>query len=158
MENKGKRFEEHFKEDWLKTFPKTFFYRIIDQQTGYVGSTNLCDFLCFVQGKLYLIETKSHLGNTFPWDSFPQYERMISRAGMEGIRSGVVLWMRDHDLIVYLPVTFIKYLKDNGYKSFNVKMLKDEVLNKMFYVIPSTKMTTYMRSDYSLMLNLKEGE
>lgn len=65
--------------------------------------------------------------------------------------------MIDHDVVVYLPISFITYLKENNYKSFNVKMLDDEELAKKFIKIPSIKKRVFLDSDYSCLCNLEEG-
>lgn len=67
MINKGKKFEEKFKEDWKRTFPQSVILRLADQQSRYYGaSSNPCDFICFVNNNLFFIECKTHKGNTFP--------------------------------------------------------------------------------------------
>lgn len=65
-DNKGKLFEKHFKSDWEKSFPGTFIYRLQDSMGGFKGISNICDFICFNNGNLYLIECKKHKGNTLP--------------------------------------------------------------------------------------------
>ena len=59
--------------------------------------------------------------------------------------------------MLYLPMSFIKYLKENDYKSFNVKMVNDEKLNSMFKVIPSVKRRVFLDSDYSCLTELPEN-
>ena len=159
--NKGKQFESKLRENYKQSFPHGFIYRVPDQMSGYKYSNNLSDFIAFNKGDqsslLFLLEAKSHEGNTFPWSAFSQYDKLLAYAGTPGIRAGVVLWMIQYDVVVYLPVIFIKYLKDNDYKSFNVKMLKDENLNKMFLILPSTKKRVFLDTDYSSLMLLPEG-
>ena len=62
--NRGKDFEERFKEDWDKCFPGTLIFRLKDQMNGFKQtSQNPCDFIGF-PGKdtLFMIECKSHNG------------------------------------------------------------------------------------------------
>lgn len=155
---KGKQFEKIFKISWLAAFPKSFIFRVPDQVSGYkTYSQNICDFICYNNPLLYLIECKSHQGNTFPLVNLTQYDKLVAKVGIKGVRAGVVLWMIDHDVVVYLPISFITYLKENDYKSFNVKMLDDEELNKKFIKIPSVKKRVFLDSDYSCLCNLEEG-
>ena len=155
---KGKQFEKIFKQNWLQAFPKSFLFRVPDQLSGYkTYSQNLCDYICYNHPILYLIEAKSHQGNTFPLVNLTQYDKLVAKVGIKGVRAGVVLWMIDHDVVVYLPISFITYLKENNYKSFNVKMLDDEELNKKFIKIPSIKKRVFLDSDYSCLCNLEEG-
>ena len=49
MANLGKKFEDNVKKDWVRTFPKSFFIRLPDQQSRYFGqSGNICDYIGFV--------------------------------------------------------------------------------------------------------------
>ena len=63
-QNKGKVWEEKFKQDWKKTFPGTFIFRLKDQMTGYKETSgNPCDFLCYPgENKLFMVECKEHKG------------------------------------------------------------------------------------------------
>lgn len=157
MKNRGKDFEKKFREDFLKNPKCVFIYRIPDQLSGYKGSsTNICDFIVYNDSKLYLIETKSHNGNTWPFSSFPQYNRMVEYVGKPGIRVGVVLWLVDKDTVVYLPLNTIKEMILEGKKSFNIKDLQNE--NYRVILIPSKKKRIFMDSDYSILDDLQEGD
>ena len=68
----------------------------------------------------------------------------------------MVLWMIDHDKVVYLPVSTVTKMKNNGEKSFNIKMLTDKSYN--IIEIPSEKKRVYLDSDYTVLMNLKDGE
>lgn len=75
--NKGKKFEEQVREDLGKTFPNSFILRLPDQQSGYYGSSkNICDFILYVNGTLFLLECKSHKGNTFPLSNLTQFGKL----------------------------------------------------------------------------------
>jgi hypothetical protein len=47
-------------------------------------------------------------------------------------------------------------MKNNGEKSFNIKMLTDKSYN--IIEIPSEKKRVYLDSDYTVLMNLKDGE
>lgn len=157
MKNRGKDFEKKFKEDFSKNPNCHFIYRIPDQLSGYKGSaTNICDFLIYNNTKLYLIETKSHNGNTWHFCNFPQYVKMKDYVGNLGIRVGVVLWMIDKDTVLYLPVKTITQMKADNKKSFNIKDLQNDTYR--IFTIPSKKKRVFMDSDYSILDNLQEGD
>ena len=137
--SRAKQFENKFKEDWLK-LPNAFVLRLPDQQSGYRGSsTNPCDFICYSYPNLFLLELKSHEGNVFPFSAFRQYDKLkdIESLKIDGVKVGVILWMIDHDKLLYIPIdTFIK-LKNDDKKSFNIKYLESK---EYFSVeIPSNK-------------------
>jgi len=69
-----KKFEAFFKKNWIDTVPESFIYRLNDQMSGYMGSSNISDFICYKKPELFLIECKAHAGNTFPFSAFRQYE------------------------------------------------------------------------------------
>lgn len=155
--NRGKNFENQFKKCWKNSFPSSFVYRLNDQMSGYkISSRNICDFICFNGGILYLIECKSHTGNTFPIVNLTQYEKLKGKIGIPGVRAGVVIWFIDHKKVAYVPIsTFVK-LKEDGKKSFNIKMLGSEEYFSL--EIPGKVKRLFIDSDYSVLKNLEDGQ
>lgn len=152
--NRGKQFEHKFAEDITKTFKNCVLIRLPDQQSGYrISSQNLCDFLFFVYPILYCIELKSHKGNTFPFTCLPQYEKLTAKVGIKGVRAGVVLWMIDHDLVLYVPISTITKMKNDGKKSVNVK----DIDNYHIIKIPGVKKRVFIECDYRCLKDLEEG-
>ena len=152
--NRGKQFEEQFKKDFFKTFPDGFILRLPDQMSGYKSySQNPCDFICFIHGKLFLIECKSHKGASLPFDAITQYDKLVSYDNIPGVYIGVVIWLYDKDKVLYAPINLIKQLKQEGKKSIGIKAL-DEYPNLI--EIPSNKKRVLMESDYSILLTLDE--
>lgn len=155
MTSRGKQFEEKFKTDWMKSFPGGLLYRLPDQLSGYKStSRNLCDFIGFNLNTLYLIECKSHRGASIPMGNITQYDKLKEKIGLTGVRAGVVLWLVDKDIVMYIPMATVKQLKESGEKSIGIRHLEDYNI----YVVPSVKKRVFMDSDYSLLLNLKDGE
>lgn len=153
--NYGKEFEQKFKEDWMKTFPNGLLYRLPDQLSGYKNtSRNLCDFIGFNLNTLYLIECKSHRGASIPIANITQYDKLKDKVGIKGVRAGVVLWLIDKDIVMYVPMSTITQLKKDEEKSIGIRHLNDYNIIQ----IPSTKKRVFMDSDYSILLNLKDGE
>lgn len=152
----AKTFEERFKEDWIKSFPNSFIMRIPDQVSmKKETSKNVCDFVCYNQPTLFLVECKSHKEASIPFTKIPQYERMIEFVGITGVRAGVVLWLRDKDRVFYIPISTIKKMKEDGQKSVGLRSLKE---GYKIIEIPSTKRRVYMESDYSCLMFLEDGE
>ena len=156
--NRGKQFEYKISEDIQKCFgDKCFWIRLNDQMSGYkTVSQNLCDFILFNIDKLILIEAKSCKGNTFPLTNLSQYEKLKYKVGIPGVRAGVFLWFIEHKRVAYVPISTITKLKEDGKKSVNVKMLDSNEYN--IKVIPSITKRVFPDCDYSILMELQDGE
>lgn len=147
--NRGKKFEQQFKKDWVAAFPQSFILRLPDQQSGYFGtSKNLCDFICFTNKTLFLIECKTVRGNTFPISSLTQLDYLSSMIA-EDIIPGVVIWFYEKDKVLFVPIKEVMLMRQNNLKSVNIKMLNDSTYK--IIDIPSVKLKTFMRSDYTIL-------
>jgi len=153
--NKGKEFEEEFRKDFKKSFPNSFLLRLPDQQSQYYGgSSNPCDFITYADDKLFLVECKSCLGNTFSFTNLRQYDKLKDYRNLPGVHACVILWMIDHDEVLYIPICAVTACKQDNLKSFNVKTTdrnKYEIIN-----VPSIKKRTFMASDYTFLKQLPE--
>lgn len=153
--DRGKEFEDRFRKDWLETFPESFLYRIPDQMSQYKGtSSNPCDFLAYMDGILYMIECKSHAGASMPFSEMPQHERLLEFGGIKGVRRGFILWLYEKDWIKYIPEETITQMKKDGEKSVGLRH------DGKYHMIdiPSKKLRVFMKSDYTILKDLKEGE
>ena len=155
-QNRGKQFEVKLQEDIKKSFDgQCFLMRIPDQMNGYKSaSKNLCDFILFIKGQLFLIEAKTILGNTFPITNFTQFDKLMSIPDVRGVHRGVVIWFQDHSRVVYVPLLTIAKMKADGKKSVNIKKIDEE--GYAYVNIPSTPKRVFLDSDYSVLLNLPE--
>ena len=155
-QSRGKQFEVKFKEDWKKSFPGGTIDRLYDNMSGYVAVTNISDFIAYNYPNIFYIECKSIEGNTFPWSNLSQFEKLKSKIGIKGVRTGVVLWFRDHNKVWYVPISTIVKMKEEGKKSINAfKSIKE---GYRIVEIPSVPKRIFLDSDYSCLLNLEEGE
>lgn len=149
--NKGKKFEEQVREDLGKTFPNSFILRLPDQQSGYYGSSkNICDFILYVNGTLFLLECKSHKGNTFPLSNLTQFGKLQQYKNISGVKPGVILWFIDHDVVCWVPINTVLYYVDQGKKSINIKDLDSD--EYAIYKLDSEKKRTYLKTDYRKLL------
>ena len=57
--------------------------------------------------------------------------------------------MIDHDCIVFIPISTVKQLKDEGKKSFNIK---DIDKGYKLTIIPTVKRRTFLTADYTKLL------
>lgn len=149
--NYGKKFEARVKADF-EAIPGMSIDRIYDQMSGYKTISNISDFIAYCYPHIYYIECKSHKGNTFPLQCLTQYEKLITKVRYPGVRVGVLLWFIDHDKLLYIPIrTFTKLYKDRK-KSFNINMIGDK--KYLSVDIPTKKLRTFLRGDYTVLLNI----
>lgn len=147
----GKQFEDKFKSDWEKSFPDGTIIRLYDQMSGYkTVSQNICDFIGYARGTLFLMECKTIKGNTFPLANLKQYDKLITKKDVKGAITGVFLWFYEHEnCILFVPITTFEKLKLDDKKSFNVKMIDGDDYPSIR--IPSVKKRTFYDSDYSVI-------
>lgn len=153
--NYGKAFEMKLKEDFLKVDGSTI-DRLHDPVGGFHGISNVSDFIGYIYPNIFYLECKSHNGNTFPLANLTQFDKLKEKVEIPGVRAGVVIWFIEHKKVVYVPIsTFIK-LKEDGKKSFNIKMLGD---SKYFSLeIPGKIKRLFIDSDYSILKTLEDGQ
>lgn len=154
--NRGKQFESKFKLDWQAAFPDGEIDRLVDSVSGYKAITNVCDFIGYNFPNMFYLECKSCLGNTFPLSNLTQYDKLKEKVGKKGIRTGVVLWMIDHDVVLYVPISTIMQMKADGKKSVNIKML--QAADYKIIQIPSEKKRVFLDSDYTVLMQLEDGD
>ena len=144
-QNQGKKFEKQFEKDWKDSFLQPFLLRLKDNTSGYFGSSrNPSDFIAYQDGLLFLLECKSHDGNTFPFSKLTQYDDLASYEGIPGVEPGLILWMKEHDRVMFFPISTISAMMSNGDKSINVRKL-DGV---DYLELPSTKKRVFMKTRY----------
>lgn len=153
--NRGKQFEAKVAEDLAKVSDFSV-ERLPDQMSGYRGSKNTCDYLCYKYPHFYYIECKTTNENTFPLSALTQYDALLARKGRKGVRSGVLLWFVKHDTVVYVPIATFEQIKNDGLKSVNIKMLNDDTYRLI--VVPSIKKRVFLDSDYTILSSLQEGD
>lgn len=151
--NYGKEFEIKFKEDFLKLENSTI-DRLYDVTTGYKSITQIADYIGYVYPNIFYCECKSHKGASIPIGNITQYDKLKDKIGIPGVRAGVILWLIEKDKVLYIPMSTVKQLKEQGEKSIGIRHLGLYNIKE----IPSIKKRVFMDSDYSILLNLKDGE
>ena len=152
-QNLGKKFEEKFKNDWLK-IPNSSIDRLYDTMNGYKTISQVSDFIGYVFPNIFYLECKSINGNTFPITNLTQYSKLVKKVGIKGVRVGVIIWYKEHERVIYVPISTLTEMIKDGKKSVNIK----EIDNYRIVEIPSKLKRTFLDSDYSVLLDLEEGE
>lgn len=153
--NRGKQWESKLKEDFSK-MSGAYIYRVPDQLGGMKGQTGICDFIAYKFPKIFFIEAKTILGNTFPLTNFTQFDKLMSIPNIQGVHRGVMLWFQDHQRVLYVPLLTIAKMKQDGKKSVNIRTIDSdgyEYLN-----VPSVQKRVFLDSDYSVMMELPDND
>lgn len=152
--NRGKSFELKVRED-LKKVPGISIDRLTDSMSGYYNVKNISDLIFYRYPFICYGEIKSHLGNTFPLANLTQYEKLLTKKDIKGVRAGVILWFIEHDKVLWVPIKTFERAKQDGLKSISVKMdfEKYNILE-----IPSVKRRVFLDSDYSYLFRVWEKE
>lgn len=136
----GKEFERQVYKDFSRV-PDVSIDRIPDQVTRYKGSSqNICDFIVFKYdqfswSRLIYLECKSTHGASLSIYSEPkadkdgvlhgfygnirdnQWEGMLEKSKIPGVRAGVLIWFVDKDVTLYVPISVLEKLRQDGHKS-----------------------------------------
>lgn len=153
--NYGKDFERKFKEDFLK-IPDSTLDRLPDIMSGYKSIKGICDFIGYIYPNIYYLECKSVHGNTFPLTSLTQYDKMLPKTKVKGVRTGVIIWFVDHSKVVYVPISSVERMRQDNIKSVNIKMLAGSEYS--IFEMPSSKKRVFLDTDYSKLKTLEEGQ
>ena len=117
---------------------------------GYKSVANVGDFICYKYPNLFVIDCKSIQGNTLPFSDLRQFDKMVTYKGITGVHLGFIVWFVDHDRVLWIPVQTMEKIKNEGLKSFNIRKMTDPA-DYFFLEIPSYKMRSFMKSDYSYL-------
>lgn len=150
-----KAFEEHFKNEWIKAFPEGDILRLYDVSMGYANISNVSDYVGYEYPNMFYLECKVHAGASIPFTKISQYDKLIKKAGIKGVRAGVVLYLYDKEKVYYIPARTIKQMKEDGKKSVGLKAVEE---GYKIIEIPSIKKRVFMDSDFSVLANLEEGD
>jgi len=154
--NRGKAFEDKFKADFTKSLgPEATIDRLYDSTSGWRIS-NISDFIAYFYPYIFYIECKSKEGNTFPFSNLTQYEDLLVKVGKKGVRAGVVIWFIDHDKVIYVPISSITKMKEDGKKSINIRTIDED--GYKYFNVPSTKKRVFLDSNYCILMETEEGD
>ena len=178
--NRGKKFEDIVKQAFERV-PEVSVDRLHDQTTGYLGASNICDFIVYRKPFEYYIECKSVHGNTLSIHSIPkadksgvlhgfygnitdtQWDGLLEKSKIPGVTAGVMCWWVDKDVTLFLPIQILVDAREMGHKSvrydFNfgkVVMGDDFRIAKTIRVVPVIGTKKRVFFDYDMEQFLKE--
>lgn len=151
-DNVGKQAELKIKE-WLDRPVEGYsFDRIPDQQTGFFGSSNICDFVLFKSPNQYYIESKATWHDRWEFASISpkQYEGLLYKSWIQNVFGYVIVLFAEHKRAFIFDIQDIHALIESGKKSVNIKKIdKWEIPYKEIKTIPNNrkKLLDYDKED-----------
>lgn len=161
MTNRGKDFEGEVRNS-IEKVDGVYILRLYDPQGGYLSVANPCDFIAYKKPTMYMLECKSHKGNTLPiYSNDPkkkygvftntQWEGMLN-ASEKGIVAGAIVWWIDRDVTKFIPIDVLQHYRDMGMKSIRY----DDPFSAIF-PIKGTKKRIYFDYDFTEFFNIFGG-
>ena len=166
--NRGKDFEGQVYDGFAK-LPVSI-DRLPDPMAGYAGVKNICDYIVYQYPYQFYLECKSCYGNTMSIHSNDpkkkygnitnnQWEGLLEKSKIPGVRAGILLWFIDHDVTYWLDIRLLQRWRDAGNKSIShypawVDYIAD--VGNLWTIIPGNKRRVLF--DYDFVPFLKEME
>lgn len=131
--NEGKKFEEDFKKSMDKY--NIWNYRLRDSSGSWSNSNgsrftpkNICDYIAYKNGALYLLELKSHKGSSLPYTAISDYQlKGLSNIDYSGIKAYFIINMRDKEKTYAIEAQKIKnYIEKSERKSISIEFMESE--------------------------------
>ena len=119
----GKDAEKKIRE-WLDRPEEGYsFDRIPDQVSGFYGSSNICDFICFKSPYQIYIESKSTWEDRFDFAliSEVQHDGLLAKSKIKNVFGVIIILFATHQRAFWVDIREIKKLEDMDKHSLNVK-------------------------------------
>ena len=143
--NEGKKFEQ----DFIKSVPEEWFkYRLNDSASSWQGGenarftpSNICDFIVY-NGKLWLLELKSHKGASIPLDCIREKQiDGLFEAWEKGVNTGFIINFRDTEETFFISsCRLFEFTSTAERKSIPIKWCRDYAI-----LIPQAKKISHYR-------------
>lgn len=121
----GKKAEDKIK-DWIDRPEDGYsFDRIPDQMSGYFGSKNICDFICYKYPNVWYIESKATWDDRFDFCEITptQFEGLMEKSEISHVNAVVIVLFASYKRAFMIPIQEIKKRIDSGHKSINIKKI-----------------------------------
>lgn len=152
MVNRGKDFESVVKQ-CLENVTGTQVIRLHDQTTGFLGSTNPCDFIAYKYPYFYMIECKSVHGNRLPLSNITkkQLSELSKSSNIPGVRAGILCWWVDQDVTKWIDIRYVQQEIEAGKKSIHFTET-----HPLIRSIPGKKLRVFFNYDFTEFFSAEE--
>lgn len=143
--NRGKEFEDNFKKT-VEESQKNGFQVDIQRLYDVIGKKTIeqpADFTCYYKPNEIYVECKSTNDSSFSYYTQPQYERLIKKSLIDGVKAGMLVWFVKYKRVFWVDIDWMQgFYNSRGIKSFTVGRLEECVKNNIqgvFEVDQTTK-------------------
>lgn len=127
MKDRGKIFEKLFKDEVEREIREENLEATIDRLYDVIGKKTIdqpSDFICYKHPNQIYVECKSRNSNSFSYYTAPQYERLINKSKILGVKCGMLVWFVQQKMIFWLDIDWLQfYFSRTGIKSVNAYKL-----------------------------------
>lgn len=138
----GKKAEKKISE-WLDRPEEGYcFDRIPDQQSGFFGSSNICDFTLYKSPFFYYIESKATWADRFDFSMISEFQKihMHEKSKISGVKAYVIVLFATYKRAFLIDIRDIVDAMSQGTKSLNIlKIDKWEVPYQEIRTIPNNR-------------------
>lgn len=125
--SKGKEFEGFFRKATEKIQSEGFqvdihrLYDVVGKKTIEQPS----DFICYRYPNEIYVECKSTHDTSFSYFTQPQYERLIKKSKISGVKAGMLVWFVKKKRIFWMDIDWMQaHYKTRGVKSVSISVLE----------------------------------
>ena len=159
-ENRGKQFESVIKESFERVDGVSI-DRLHDMTNGYLGSSNIADYIVYKEPYEYYIECKSvnspylSIHSNDPKKKYgnisnKQWEGMLRKSQIDGVFAGVICWWVQYDITLFLPIMLLEYCRTElGLKSIKYDFISKYAFKEMA-VLPIAGIKKRVFYDYDM--------
>lgn len=153
--NEGKKFEADFQKS--VKLANYFIYRLRDGTASFerhekaenskvrFQATNICDFIAYIKGNMYLLELKSVGNKSFAFSLIRENQnKSLSEIDYKGVFAGYLINFRSDEKTYYIPVKSMKIIEDTvEKKSFNISDIEEKYKDIVILISQTKKRTRY---------------
>lgn len=164
----GKKFEADFQKSVKEA--GYFIYRLRDGTASFektektenskvrFQATNICDFISYIDGYMYLLELKSIGTKSFAFSLIRENQhKSLLEINYEGVFAGYLINFRSEEKTYYITAKSMKIIEDTvGKKSFNINDIEEKYKDIVILVGQNKKRTRYRYNVINITCGIKK--
>lgn len=153
MKSRGKEFEKNF-ENTTKRHIEEGFEVTIDRLYDVIGKKTIeqpSDYICYRFPNQIYVECKSTHDTSFSYFDQPQYERLLEKSKIKGVKAGMLIWFVVQKRVFWTDIEWLQaFYKTYGIKSITANKLDYYSKNKIQGVFEVDQTTSRINPEMNL--------